>query len=244
VLLQTVQLGGVFLGLGHGVPAGLASLIMSACPLIVAAVAVPAFSERLSGRQWIGLGVGLAGVAISVSERLTGGGELIGYALTGLALAGLTTGTLYQKRFGQAVDLRTGTTVQLFGATITSFPLAAVHGGLGIPLTAPALGSLAWLATVNSIAALILLFVLLRRSSGGAATSLLYLVPPVTALLAVPLLGQGLTVSVVAGMAVSSVGVVLVIGTRLRPLKVRRGKTATPHRDAPRGRTAPEGSAC
>ncbi|WP_433323470.1 DMT family transporter [Spirillospora sp. CA-294931] len=211
VLLQTVQLGAVFLGLGRGVPAGVSSLILSVCPLIVAAVAVPMFAERLTGRQWAGLALGLAGVAISVSDRLAGGGQLAGYALTGLALAGLAAGTLYQKKFGQTVDLRTGTTIQLLGAAVTTFPLAALHGGLGIPTTAEALGSLAWLAVVNSIGALILLFVLLRRGTGGAATSLLYLVPPVTALLAVPLLGQGLAASVVIGMLVSGAGVVLVM---------------------------------
>ncbi|MGH3391927.1 MAG: DMT family transporter [Actinomadura sp.] len=209
--MQTVQLGGVFLGLGQGVPAGLSALILCMCPLIVAGVAVPLFSERLSVRQGIGLGLGLAGVVVSVSERLSGGGRLTGYAYTGLALVGLAAGTLYQKRFGHSVDLRTGTTVQLLGATATTFPLAAAHGGLHIPLTAAALGSLAWLATVNSIGGLMLLFILLRRTSGGAATSLLYLVPPVTALLAVPLLGQGVTMRVVLGMAVSGIGVVLAI---------------------------------
>jgi drug/metabolite transporter (DMT)-like permease len=214
VLLQTVQLGGVFLGLGQGVPAGLSALILGACPLIVAGVAVPMFDERLSRRQWIGLGIGLLGVAVSVSEKLSGGGRLTGYALTGLALVGLAAGTLYQKRFGRSVDLRTGTTVQLAGATATSFPLAAAHDGLRLPLTASALGSLAWLAVVNSIGALILLFILLRRTSGGAATSLLYLVPPVTALLAVPLLGQRLSASILLGMAISAVGVTLVITNR------------------------------
>lgn len=57
---------------------------------------------------------------------------------------------------------------------------------------------------------------LLRRRSGGAATSLLYLVPPVTALLGVPLLGQSVGGSVFLGMAVSGVEVVLVI-VRQRP---------------------------
>ncbi|WP_433461739.1 DMT family transporter [Spirillospora sp. CA-128828] len=215
VLLQTVQLGGVFFGLGHGVPAGLSSLILSACPLIVAAVAVPMFSERLTGRQWAGLALGLAGVVVCLSENLSGGAAGAGYAYTGLALAGLAAGTLYQKRFGGSVDLRTGTTVQLLGATLTTFPLAMAHGGLRIPLTTQALGSLAWLAIVNSIGALILLFVLLRRGTGGAATSLLYLVPPVTAVLAVPILGQDITASVILGMAISGAGVLLVL-TRAR----------------------------
>ncbi|MFC7728842.1 DMT family transporter [Actinomadura keratinilytica] len=217
VLLQTVQLGGVFLGLGRGVPAGLSSLILSACPLVVAAAAVPLFAERLTARQWAGLAVGLLGVLVAVSGRLSGGGDLTGYAFTGLALAGLAAGTLYQKRFGRSVDLRTGTTVQLVGAAVTCLPLAAAYGGLDVPMTAAALGSLAWLATVNSIAALLLLFVLLRRSSGGAATSLLYLVPPVTALLAVPILGQDITAGVAAGMVVSAAGVLLATVGERRP---------------------------
>lgn len=213
VLLQTTQLAGVYLGLGHGVPAGLSSLILSLCPLIVAAASVPIFSERMTGRQWLGLSLGLTGVLIALSENVSGGGELIGYAFTVLALAGFATGTLYQKKFGQAVDLRTAITVQLIGATATAFPLAALHGGLDLPLTAPVLGSLAWLATVNSIGSFVLLFILLRRRSGGVATSLLYLVPPATALLAAAFLGESLTISVFAGMAVSGAGVLLVMLT-------------------------------
>ena len=211
-LLQTVQLGGVFLGLGLGVPAGLSSLILSAAPLVVAAAAVPLFSERLTAVQWAGLGLGLAGVGISLSGSISGGGELAGYVCSGVALLGFAGGTLYQKRFGATVDLRTGTTVQLLGATITSFPLAVAHGGLALPMTAAALGSLAWLAVVNSIGALMLLFVLLRKRPGGAATSLLYLVPPVTALIGVPLLGQSVGPAVFAGMTVSGAGVLLASG--------------------------------
>ncbi|MGH3085930.1 MAG: DMT family transporter, partial [Rubrobacteraceae bacterium] len=135
----------------------------------------------------------------------------VGYAFIGLALFGFAAGTLYQKRFGQTVDLRSGTAIQLLGATVASFPFAAAHGGLALPLTTSAVGSVVWLGTVNSIGSFILLFMLLRRRSGGAATSLLYLVPPVTALLGIPLLGQSVGVTVLLGMAVSGVGVLLVI---------------------------------
>jgi drug/metabolite transporter (DMT)-like permease len=209
-LLQSVQLGCVYLGLAAGVPAALSSVIMGASPLLVAAAGAPLLGEHLRGRQWLGLVIGLAGVVISVSPKLTSAHQqLTGYLLTGIALIGFAAGTLYQKRFGQAVDLRTGTAVQLLGATVTSFPLAALHGGLHLPLTAGALGSLAWLGTINSIGAFIVLFTLLRTRTSGAATSLLYLVPPVTALLAVPLLHQPLTSAVIVGMVVSGIGVTL-----------------------------------
>jgi drug/metabolite transporter (DMT)-like permease len=209
-LLQTVQLGCVYLGLGAGVPAGLSSVIMGASPLLVAAAGAPLLREHLRPRQWTGLVIGLAGVIISLSPKLTTGHQpLAGYLYTAIALIGFAAGTLYQKRFGQTVDLRTGTTIQLLGATLTSFPLAALHGGLHLPLTPAALGSLAWLGTINSIGAFIVLFTLLRTRTSGAATSLLYLVPPVTALLAVPLLHQPLTAAVIIGMIVSGIGVTL-----------------------------------
>lgn len=228
VLLQTVQLGGVYLGLGLGVSAGMSSLVLSAAPLVVAAAAVPMFGERLAGRQWIGLGIGLAGVAVSLEGSLGGGHQrALGYVFTGIALLGFAGGTLYQKRFGASVDLRTGLTVQLLGATATSFPLAAAHGGIALPFTAPAIGSLAWLAVVNSIGAFAVLFVLLRRRTGGAATSLLYLVPPVTALLGVPLLRETVTVGVFVGMTIAGIGVVLVL---LRPGVLRLAASGGPRR--------------
>lgn len=208
-LLQAIQLGGTYLGLGLGVPAGLSALILCTCPLIVAATAVPLFRERLTGRQWIGLGIGLAGVVVSLGDGLSGDARTAGYVFTGIALASFAAGTLYQKGFGQSVDLRSGITIQLLGATVTSFPLAALHGGLDLPLTWPAVGSLLWLATVNSIGGFTLLFLLLRKYTASHTTSLLYLVPPVTALLAVPLLHQRMSPSLLVGMAVSAVGVVL-----------------------------------
>lgn len=225
-LLQTMQFGPLYLGISMGVTAGMASMIMSACPLVVAAAAVPLFAERLTGRQWVGLGIGLAGVAISLSDRLDGHGTVAGYALAGLALLGFAAGTLYQKRFGAAVDLRTGTTVQLVAGMVTILPLAVLHGGVLLPMTAPAVGSAVWLALVNSIGGFTMLFLMLRLRSGGAATSVLYLVPPVTAVLALFVLGQTTPPTVFIGMVVSGVGVLLVVASRA--VRSRRSRAAAP----------------
>jgi drug/metabolite transporter (DMT)-like permease len=226
-LLQSIQLGAIYLGLAQGVPAGLSSLILSASPLVVAVAAVPLFGERLSGRQWVGLGIGLAGVVVSLAGTLTGTARLTGYVLTALALASFAAGTLYQKRFGQSVDLRTGITIQLLGATLVSFPLAALHGGIELPFTAPVIGSVVWLGMVNSIGGFALMFTLLRQRSASATTSLLYLVPPVTALLAVPLLHQSLTASVLLGMAISGVGVAMATRTQASGLTTPTAPRAT-----------------
>lgn len=234
ILFQTLQFGALYVGLGMGIPAGITSLVICTSPLMVAAAAGPMFGERLVARQWLGLAIGLIGVAIALQGELSGGGNLVGYAFIALALVGFTSGTLYQKRFGRSMDLRTGTAIQLLGATATTLPIAALYGGLSLPFTFSAIGSAAWLAVINSIGGFTLLVLLLRHRQGGTATSMLYLVPPVTALLGVPILGQQLAASVPIGMAISAAGVVMV-NVRLR----RRKKVSREHvRDVQAGRRA------
>jgi drug/metabolite transporter (DMT)-like permease len=216
VLLQTVQFAGIYDGLALGVSAGLASLIVSASPLVIAVAAVGLDGERLRPAGWLGLALGLAGVGVAVSAELSGGARLAGILFVVLGLAGFVAGTLLQKHAPISADLRTATTIQMGAATVTAAPLAAISGGFALPLTAVAIGSVVWLAVVNSVGGLLLLFVLLRRRSGAGATSYLFLVPPVTALLAVPVLGQPLHLAALAGVALAAVGVGLVSRSELR----------------------------
>ncbi|WP_433275039.1 DMT family transporter [Pseudonocardia xinjiangensis] len=210
LVLHAVQFGGIYIGLDLGVSAGLASLIASAGPLVIAAIAVPVFGEVLQKRQWVGLLLGLLGVAAAVSSELGGGVSGAGLIALLVSLAAFAGGTLYQKRFGAVMDLRTGLTVQLVVATASITPLALGPGGLSVPVTFSAIWPIVWVSVVSSIGGLVLLFTLLRRRGGGAATSYLFLVPPVTALAAIPLLGQPLQVGAMIGTALAAVGVALV----------------------------------
>ena len=216
-VLHAVQFGGIYIGLGLGVSAGLASLIASAGPLVIAAIAVPAFGELLRKRQWVGLLLGLLGVAAAVGSELGGGVSAAGLFALLVSLAAFAGCTLYQKRFGAVMDLRSGLTVQLVVATAAITPLALGHGGLSIPVTFSAIWPIVWASLVSSIGGLVLLFVLLRRRGGGAATSYLFLVPPVTALAAIPLLGQPLEVGAMIGTVLATIGVALVTRSARTP---------------------------
>ncbi|WP_410646474.1 DMT family transporter [Amycolatopsis sp. cmx-4-54] len=209
-LLQTCQFAGVFLALQLGVSAGLTSLITDATPLVVAAAAVPLFAERLRPWQIVGLVLGFAGVSAAVSTDLAGFGTITGILAAIGGLAGSAGGTLYQKRFGDHMDMRTGMFLQMVAATIGITPLTAVSGGFALPLTPVAIGTVTWLALVGSIAAFVLLFLLLKRQPGASATSYLFLVPPVTALAGVPLLDQHLAPGSILGFALAATGVALV----------------------------------
>ena len=70
--------------------------------------------------------------------------------------------------------------------------------------------ALVWLILIVSIGALSLFLVLLRRGGASRITSLLYLVPPVTALMAYFLFGETFGATALAGMVLTAAGVALV----------------------------------
>jgi drug/metabolite transporter (DMT)-like permease len=210
VLLQAVQFSGIYLSLQYGVPAGLAALLAGSSPLLVAVLASVLLGERLEPRQWLGSAIGVLGVVVAVVEELHGPVTVAGLLLALLGLAGLTGGTLLQKRFGAAADPQSANAIQLAVAAAVMAPVAAVAQGPEMPLTTAVLAPFAWLVLVLSLGAVLLFFSLLRREKSGEATSFLYLVPSVTALAAVPILGQPLSAGAVVGLALALVGVRMV----------------------------------
>jgi drug/metabolite transporter (DMT)-like permease len=210
-LMQGVQFGGAYTAIALGVPAALCALVLCLSPALVAVAAGPVLGERIGRLGAIGSAVAVAGAVVAGVPELSGAGGPAGLAFLVLGLVGFAGGTLYQKRTGATMDLRTGTVVQLLAGTVVVAPLGLlVDGGLPLPASAVGVGALVWLVLVNSIAGSLLLFVLLRRGTGTGVSGLLYLVPAVTAVLAVPVLGQAVEPATIAGLAITLAGVALV----------------------------------
>jgi drug/metabolite transporter (DMT)-like permease len=223
LLLQGVQFGAAYTGLALGIPAGLAAMILSLSPVVVAVLGGPLFGERLGPWGWAGSALAVAGTVVAGAAHLGDGGGLPGIGCAVLGLAGFAAGMLYQKRIGATMDLRTGNVVQLLAGVVVVVPAALLTGqGLAPPLTASGISAAVWLAVVNSVGGVTLLFVMLRRRAGAAASSPLYLVPPVTAVLAVPLLGQPVGPETLAGLVVSAAGVLLLARPAPVPAAVPR----------------------
>ena len=211
VLLQAGYLGGVFVAIDLGLSAGLAALIVGTQPILTA-IAGPLVGERVVARQWAGFALGMAGVALVVSHKV----ELDGFGWPALAasivaLISITAGTLYQKRFCGAQDLRTQSVVQFIAASALLLPLALLFESRPVIWSTEFVFALGWLVVVLSLGATSLLFILIRRGAATAVSSLMYLVPPVTALIAYALFDETLGILSVAGMAVAVVGVALVL---------------------------------
>ena len=210
VLVHGLYLGGVFVGISLGVEAGAASLIVSVQPLLVAAVAGLALKERVGGRQWLGLGLGLLGVALILGRKLGQGvGEAAGVLSCLVALLAMTAGTIYQKRFCAGMDLRSGSAIQFAAAGLLTFLAMLAFEDGRIAWSGPFVFALLWLVLVLSLGAISLLYLLIRRGTASGVASLFFLVPPSTALLAWLLFGETLGPSALVGMGLTVVGVAL-----------------------------------
>lgn len=211
LLVQATYLGGVFMSIHRGLPAGVSSLVVGMQPLLTALGAGWLLGERVTSRQWAGLVLGFVGVTLVVSNKVGVGSSVgeLGWKLAPAlaALAGITVGTLYQKRFCPSFDLRTGSVVQFIPSLIVTGFIASRTETLHIDWSGQFTFALLWLVLVLSLGAISLLNLLIRSGSAVNVASLFYLTPPTTALMAWLLFGETLTGLALAGMVVAVLGV-------------------------------------
>ncbi len=216
ILLQGMYLSGVWCAIKLGMPAGLSALIVGLQPVLTA-FAAPLVGEKVHLRQWLGLTLGLCGVALVVANKIT----LIGLSgqsisLCVMALIAITLGTLYQKKYCAHFDLRTGTIIQFAASTVVVLPFAIWLEGLDwhlrtVQWTTHFVGALLWSVLALSIGAIFLLFALIRGSAATKVTSLLYLTPPVTAVMAWVMFGEAFSFIGALGMLIAIIGVAFVV---------------------------------
>lgn len=213
LLVHGAYLGGVFAAIGYGIPAGIAALIVGTQPILTALGAGPLLGERVTGRQWVGLLLGLGGVGLVCARKLNfEGADLQGIAACLIALVGITLGTLYQKRHGATMDLRTGSAIQFAASACLMAVLASLTETMEVQWTGEFIFAMVWLVLVLSVGAISLLFILIKRGAASQVASLFYLVPPMTALIAFFLFDETLGWMALAGMGIAVVGVAMVVG--------------------------------
>ena len=211
VLVHAVYLGGVFIAIKHGLPAGVTALVVGMQPLLTACGAGWLLGEKVSGRQWTGLALGFAGVGLVVSGKFGEAAALGPMLLPAvIALFGITVGTLYQKRYCARFDLRTGSVIQFVPTALVTAIAIALTGEFQIEWNGQFVFALGWLVLVLSIGAIGLLNLLIRSGSAVNVASLFYLTPPTTALIAWAVFGEILTLTATAGMLLAVSGVYLV----------------------------------
>lgn len=218
VLMHAGYLGGVWAAVKAGMGSGLVALVVGLQPVLTA-IWLSARGAAVTRRQWAGLALGFAGLALVVARKFGQGGEadLLNLALALLALLSITTGTLYQKHFVAPCDVRSANAVQLIAALAVTLPLAlfenetmrwtVMPGSVNWELVA----AMAWSVLGLTLGGSSLLYLLIQRGAATSVTSLLYLVPPTTALMAWLLFAEPITLLTITGTVLTAVGMSLVV---------------------------------
>ena len=210
LLVHGFYLAGTAVAIAHSIPAGLSALIPGLQPILTSTLANRWLGERVTPLQWTGLLLGLAGVVLILHDRPMSGEAGWGWLASGVSLVSITLGTLYQRRYCNAIDWRAGNLVQyitvaiFFGLGAWLFETNVVHW------TAEFMLAVVWLAVVLSIGSIGLLYWLIRRSAATSVASLFYLVPAVTSLMAYVLFGERLDAIAIGGMSACAAAVLLV----------------------------------
>ena len=210
LLVHGVYLGGTAVAISHSIPAGLSALIPGLQPILTSTLANRWLGERVTPLQWTGLLLGLAGVVLILHNRPMSGEAGWGWLASGVSLVSITLGTLYQRRYCNAIDWRAGNLVQYIAVTIFFGLGAWLFENNVVHWTTEFVLALSWLAVVLSIGSIGLLYWLIRRSAATSVASLFYLVPAVTAVMAYVLFGERLDGIAIAGMFVCAAAVFLV----------------------------------
>lgn len=218
LLMHAVQLGGSHYSQYLGMSAGITALIISVQPLATAVIASRWMGERLRSRQWAGVVIGLAGIALVVWHKIDirdiGWASL---AATCIALAGVTAGTLYQRVFCPRADLMSAAFIQFAASLAVLAPLGIAVEGFQVRWSWELLAATAFLVILASIFAVNVLHTLMRHGEATRVTSMMYLPPIFAVAVEYALFGVVPTALSFAGIVVTCTGVALTAWRSLRP---------------------------
>jgi drug/metabolite transporter (DMT)-like permease len=210
-LIQVVYFGLCYVAMKSGVSAGGVAIIVCLQPILVALIAPRMVGQRIGGSGWLGLALGLGGAAVTIASRSAIAVEnATGLALTVLALFGITGATLWEKRFGVTQHPVVANLIQYGVGAAVTLPLAALSEDMAISWSWEFAAIMAYLVVGNSIVALGLLLAMIRMGEVARVSALFYLVPPLSALFAWPMLGEAMPPLAWAGMVLAALGVALV----------------------------------
>jgi drug/metabolite transporter (DMT)-like permease len=210
-LIQSVYFGLAWTGMGLGVSAGVAAVISSTQPLMVALSAPWLAREHVGIRRWAGLVLGAIGAITVIVSGASFDPDLdTGLLLCVGATLAMAGATLYQKRFVTEAHPIVVNLVHYIVGLATMAPLAVGFETMEIDWTPGFALALVWIVVANSILAISLFLFMIGRSQASRVSALFFLVPPMAALFGWLLLGETLSLAAGAGMAIAVAGVWLV----------------------------------
>lgn len=209
-LIQVAYFGLCYIAFKTGVSAGGVAIIVCLQPILVSLIAPRMVGESVSRLRWIGLALGLGGAVTVILARSGIAHEpTVGLVAAVGGLIGMTAATLYEKRFGVSTHPVPANLIQYAVGALFTLPLAIASEGMQADWTPQLWATLTYLVVGNSLISITLLLAMIRAGEVARVSALFYLVPPLSALFAWPLLGEAMPPLAWAGMALAGIGVML-----------------------------------
>jgi len=123
-LCQNTLYLGLFFTAMTRIPAGLAAIIASAMPLLVAILSPALLSERIGPQKALGLAAGFAGVVWIMGTRVVGGIDVFGILLAIMGVIALSVATLTVKRGDFGTGLLMVVACQMMVGGLGCIPIA------------------------------------------------------------------------------------------------------------------------
>lgn len=213
-LLHGLYLAPIYWAVANGLPAGVSSLIVGLQPLLTSFLAAWILGEVLALKHWLGLVVGLIGIALVLAPKLSfahlGGITPLTVALSVLGACSISLGSVYQKKFATGIPLATGGVWQYVGASLVTLLISLALGDFLFDNSFYAWSALIWAVLVLSVISILLLLMLINKGEVSRVSGLIFLVPAVSSLMTFFLFGETLTLVQLFGMAVCACAVLIV----------------------------------
>ena len=212
LLMHAVQLGGTHYAQYLGMSAGVVAGIVAGQPLLTAIIAGFFLEEKILPGQWLGVFIGLAGVALVVWHKIDVH-EVTAASLgcTLLGVFGVTAAGLYQRRFSPRADLKAAAVIQFAAALAAVGPLAVLVEGFRFTFSWQMAAAIAFLVIFASIIGVSVYNWLMRHGEATRVTSMMYLPPVFAVVLELALFRVVPTALTVAGMAIACAGVAMTV---------------------------------
>ena len=201
------------------VEASAAAIIASTLPLMVALAGFLFMGDRLKPMAVAGLFAGFGGVVIIMGARFSGGLDPLGVALCVLAAIALTVATLALRGASSGGNVMMVVGLQMLVGAAALIGPALLFEEPAVHWTPRLLGAFAYTTLVPGLAATWVWFKLVQRIGAVRGATFHFLNPFFGVAIASALLGEGLGVADVIGVAIIMAGILAVQLSKTAPAR-------------------------